>query len=321
MSDSQFNWKQILVSAFITAVFALIVGILLYNYQNSEPILSYTFYEGLPFEGDGGNIAIYSLVISNDGKKIIEDITANIEFSGGELEQIKVDNKDSININEIKNISTYSANILNMNPKERLKINFLVNEKNGQKEPSISIRGKGVKGLDSATLAEKNKITFLGITIDIFDLLVAVLSAIIFAIILFLTSKTNLKTELTDDYKQSAEQSEIFFYLANLHNLEEEKKYYSHINKKVSYWSEADRISFSVENDNKDIIKKKKQLLIDLIDYASINYTSKAIIYYDIARISKILKQSKDVEEYLSKAKHIESKLIEKRIKLDKIWK
>ena len=58
--------------------------------------------------------------------------------------------------------------------------------------------------------------------------------------------------------------------------------------------------------------------MIDLVEYASVASKSKSIIYYNLAKISKIQGLTKEMQEHLETAKKLSPKLIEKRIKLEK---
>ena len=112
MEGNQVNWKQILFSILITGIVSLIVGMLLFHYQNKDPVLTYSLQEGIPFESDSESIIIYNLIITNDGKKIIEDVTNTITFKGDIIDEKKIIAPESINILEyLEDNQTHKAKI------------------------------------------------------------------------------------------------------------------------------------------------------------------------------------------------------------------
>ena len=59
MEESRINWKQIVLTAMITGIIAVITGIILYYFQKREPELTYSLSETIPFQGDKEALAIY----------------------------------------------------------------------------------------------------------------------------------------------------------------------------------------------------------------------------------------------------------------------
>lgn len=324
MSES-INYKQILITAVITLIITIVAGVILYNYQAKDPHLSYVFQSGIPFKGDSGELVVYNYIILNDGEETIEEINSVIKFSNSIITEVNLESGLSISHKDnVENNNTHNILIENLNPKESLKLSFLVMHNDGVKNPQISLRGKGVNGVPYVLGNGVDKLSLLGFGIPT-TFIASIMTIFIFmftSLAVTIKSRASTSNDLTDDDdKTNGDQREILSYLASLNNLMDESERYNNINKRVSYWSESDRISFSVTKKNKEDARKKKQLLLDLLNYTKIHQKSVGIIYYNIARISKVIGDKKDSENYLSKAKEIIPKLINKRLQLDRVWK
>ena len=83
--------------------------------------------EALPFSGQNGNVSIYQISVSNDGKQEISDVACVIRVPGAKVDQYKVTASPLLNAST-SIISSDSVNIQipNLNPSESVQIALLV---------------------------------------------------------------------------------------------------------------------------------------------------------------------------------------------------
>jgi hypothetical protein len=183
------------------------------------------------------------------------------------------------------------------------------------------LRGKGISGKEASKTADKNK-AFLNS-----PFFAAILSAYSVVLALYILMRkrrlpTSLFGRLVDSDLHSDDQNEVIAYLFNIHGCPDIAEDYLKRHRVPSYWSEADHIAaVAIKEIDADMKEKRKQILIDLLNYAGIAPVSQGIIHYNIARISKHQGKLEESQEHLTKAAKLIPRLLKKRLDLDPIFK
>lgn len=322
MEERRSNWKQVVITAIITAIITVGGGFLINYFQTSEPHLSYAIEDATPFEGLFENIAIYNVMLENDGNKIVDDVVCQLSFSSAEIQQSKLNLDPSITHNEIVSGNSYRLELLNLNPKESAAISVLVSSpRQLPSRPDISLRGKGVTGVE-ASEDGKNGINWVFMVISTIAVYV-VLSSILFTRKNRFSSKLlSFISEDIDESKHHDDQRQILSYICGINELNSEVERYLNMSSEASYWAESDRFAMlALENPNGEDAEKRKHVLEDLLKYTKITVKSEGIIHYNIARIAKAQRNEEEANKHLEEAKKTIPKLVKIRIALDPIWK
>lgn len=311
------NWKTILATGFVTAIVTIGTGMLLFWWQSKEPVLTYNYIRSIPFDDSQKKVFIQQFEITNSGNEVAEDTTLVINFKNSKIEKsnIRIDNA----IKYEKTISDNSVRLFisNLNPKEGLSLSILL-EGNTQfdSEPEISLRAKGIIG-EKIGSSSNSKIPTIFIA----------LAAAYTGIIAFMLSTKKYRSIVTlligrfirGERIASEAQKEVLASILSLHGFPQKAKEYLLYGSDRKYWVEADILSAeALQSDN---IQQNRYIavLLQLAEINAIAESSRAIVYYNIARILK--NQGSDYSHYIDKAKNIDSKEIELRMTTDPIFK
>lgn len=110
--------------------------------------------------------------------------------------------------------------------------------------------------------------------------------------------------------------------MCGIHGLNEDAAQYLTQIHETAYWSESDRLTlFAITSKDVEKVKKVKSVLKDLLDYAQIADLSRAIINYNLARIALTAGDLEEMRNLLNLAIGVAPKLINKRLKLDPLFK
>ncbi|MCX5867788.1 MAG: hypothetical protein NT009_10015 [Proteobacteria bacterium] len=322
MESSGINWKQIVVTAIITGIIAILVGMILYYLQKREPKLTYLLSDTIPFSGDKETLAIYHIIIRNEGRNIVDDVDFHIDSTPALIKNHRITGASAMNYTENIYENSYKVHFADLNPGESVTVSILTSSKlNASDHPRVTLRGKGILG-EAANNEETKKNKILGS--PIFSAIISAYS-VLFALYFLIKTRRLPSSKIGrffDTDTHSDHQNEIIAYLFNMHGLTEIAEEYLKRQRIPSYWSEADYIAaVAVESDDPNIKEKRKRILIDLLSYAVISPSSKGIIHYDIARIAKSQKRNEECDEHINAAKDIIPKLLKKRLSLDPIFK
>lgn len=312
MVENSLKW--IILTAIITGVVTFIVLFSLNYIQDKRPELNYWTYEAVPFEDSGASFAIYHLVISNNGETTIKNIEGQIILPEGSGLTSKVTSDPAIlkydgQVSE----NIYSFNFPTMNSGETSIISIMAISKSAlPSSPTVSIRGEGVKAVKSLGGQNRN---------NYWVYLVMLMTALYLVFGYILLRRVKAKEKEMKEF-HSADQNLILAYLCGITSLKDEEKKYREITGGLQYWAESDRMAkYAIENSkDREGIEKRKQVLLKLIEYGRVAKESKGLIYYNLARISKVQKNKNDVEKYLKEAETFSPELVKKRIKIERFF-
>jgi len=312
MEERHVNWKQIFITAAVTGIVTLGAGMALYYIQTPEPRLTYSVEDTLPFEGPSENIAIYHVGIENNGKKVVEDVVCQLSFSTAIIKQHRIILEPSIAYTETILNNSYRVELLNLNPQESTLVSVLASSPDQlPSRPEISLRGKGITGIEVSGKTEKNNVWT--------TMMIAMIAAFAGLSSLFFTRRL-IGLESPKHSATHATQRGILSYLCGIHNLNSEVERYLNMPSEASYWSEADRFAMlAVEDPTGEDTEKRKHVLKDLLKYAEVASLSEGIIHYNIARIAKAQSKEEEADDHLKKAEKIIPELVKTRLEIDPI--
>lgn len=142
------NWKQIIITALITATLSLVVGYVLVVMQNKEQKLTYEVVEKTIFNGDKESSLIYSVVISNKGKVYIENVQGLLEVARGNIEDFHFDISRNLNCSILSKPNSIEFTIPYLNPSEQFTISLIASDPSVTPEVKVDLRGSGVVGVN-----------------------------------------------------------------------------------------------------------------------------------------------------------------------------
>lgn len=308
--DIKIDWLNNIITAVISIVVTVIAGAILYYWQIEKSELSYSFERIEPFENQTEKLTIYHIKIENSGTTIIEDIEGTIDIGNAEITEYKTKSETPINIIDSLQNKQIKILIKSFNKGEGCKVSILAKSSSElPTEPCVKLRSKGTIGIKIDT----EKKDFIGG----FNFQFWLIGLTILASLVQLVSKRFVST-LTGKHL-NGDQRHIFAYLCGVHNIPEEANRYMSLHE-TTYWAEADRLGFLAIN-SQDLVycEKIKWVLNDVLFYTgSVADESKAIIYFNIAKIEKKLGNIEKVKENINNAKKLSKSLISKRLTFDK---
>lgn len=330
MEEKRINWAQIIITAVITGIVTILVGMLLFNLQTRKPKLTYEIPETSPFQGKDQNFAIYNVSFYNNGGTVINDVTSVIQVPNASLSDIKVSAAPSLKYTTNITNDILTLEIPNLNQAETISVSILaMSQSKMPQSPDVSVRGMGITGeklISSASNAflENDKWIVIIAAVAVFASGLSGFSSILSgrrpSSISFLGITVPIPggNQRVIDGKHREDQNKVLAYLCGLHGLLDDVENYLNRQCDTSYWAEADRFSAVAMVDPKsDEAENRKKVLLDLIQYASVASLSEAIINYNIARIAFAQNSIIEADVYLNKAKISGGKLIENRLKIE----
>lgn len=305
MEERKVNWGQILVSALVTGIVAIITGTILFRLQTREPKLVYQASATSPFRGSDQNFAIYDVEISNRGSASIHDVTALVEVPSSEIEDYRISADPTLRTSETDSDGGLEIRVPELNPGEQVGISVLAtSDEDLPTRPDISVRGSGVLGEEAS---EEVSVSGLLSSERLVSLATAVAAAYtgLATLLVFRRRVQTLSVfgrDIALSDKHSDDQNEILAYLCGIHGLADDMQDYLARPRKTSYWAEADRHAALAESDpTSPEAESRKHVLADLLEYASVAPLSRSIVQFDIARIANAQGNQTEAEEYLAK--------------------
>jgi len=318
------EWPNRIISALLGIVVSVVGAVILARLQAREPHLVYWSTEALPFSGQNGNVSIYQISISNDGKQEISDVACVIRVPGAKVDQYKVTANPLLNSStSISNDSVY-VQIPNLNPSESVQIALLVmGPVSLPSHPEILARGKGITG------TEKNLTKDEGAPTGTFGLTLLVATAAVALSGLFFTllrhkSMANARKSLANAMELAGppgdDQRQVLAFICRVHGLRALADQYIAQTHETTYWAEADRLGqMGTDNPGSEQTAAIERVLEGLLTYnPQIANSSIAIVYYNLALISLTKNDKVASQKYLQLAKDISSTEIDRRLKVDK---
>ncbi len=311
------NWKVIIFSALITGVIAVLSTLIVNHFTSKKTKFTYLTQTSIPFQKDSLNVKIYNLDLINNGDAIIENIHGLIDFNNQQITDYKLKSAPVISIKDSLVKNKYNIVIQSLNPAEKITMSFLVSSPNKTDTlPKVNFRANGL----SAELESESKNS----TVPLYQpLLIGITIAVSLSSILLTRISRNFSKKIdeavNDDGKHTGDQSKILAYLCGVNGLPLYVSKYLDVKNDIEYWSEADyfgNISFLNKNDKENI--NRLNVLLDLLNYGNVAKKSTGIIYYNIAKIYKVMNDEDNFKEYIKRAQEIIPQIIAKRLEIEK---
>jgi hypothetical protein len=296
-------WWQRIVSALLGIAVTVVGALILQKIQSREPRLVYSSVETVPFNGQNGVIGIYQVVVRNDGKREVEDISSYIRIAGAKIEQYHTIVAPSLTTTTAQVDDAVKVNIPSLNPGETAQISILASSPTFlPTHPDISMRAKGVNGEEatSGTPSKRQE------TSPLLPLLTAVAA---------LSSTSSIYAVLRR--RQRFGQAQVLESICRLHSLHSRAARYSTA-KKVTYYNEADLLGDeAVQSSDAQVVSSVKKILMSVCVVPTMRDTSRAIVFFNLARIAAKEGNRDEVANFLAQAKSLSLEEIEARTRID----
>lgn len=310
------NWKSILATGLVTAIVTIGTGMFLFWWQTKEPVLTYNYIRSIPFEDSQRKVFIQQIEVKNTGNETAEDATLVVKFKNSKIEKSNINIDNAIKYEKTISDNSISLSISSLNPNEGLSLSVLL-EGNSQfdSNPDISLRAKGIVGEKIGASSTEKKPTIL--------IALAAAYAGIFTFVLsikkyrdtFLLIATRL---FKGKPLSSGSQKEILASILSMHGFPQKAKEYLTYGSERRYWVESDLLSAEAICNDDNEKNRYINVLTQLAELTEMAESSRAIVYYNIARIKK--SQGNDYDIYLDMAKKIDLKEIEFRLTKDPVF-
>lgn len=312
------NIHIILITGLVSLVVGVGSGVLINYLTEKRPILTYDITTQEVFPGQQNNIGIFAIRISNDGKRELEQLSCNLQFSKGIITEKKLTGipNSAAKIDGTDNGIEVTAPFLN--PGESFSIQALIGEiKQPFPRPTIEVRGKGVLGTEAQS-DKKSKNTL----ITLFPVVIAVLVTLLTAFTT-LTSRVmkrrltieSIKEAVNPSRHQAEDQRDALAFTLEISGLNEDAQFIREWPRKISYWAASDTLCFKwLKDGEQDRIKMGINSLEQLIDYASIAGGSERIILLNMAKLALAIGDVSQAEKHIASARTEKDEVIEKRI-------
>jgi hypothetical protein len=266
-SSGQKNWSSIwpsrLLSALLGVAVTVVAALIVQKLQSREPHLVYSSVETAPFNGQNGVVGIYQIVLHNDGKKELEDISCFVRIPAAKIEQYRTIVAPSLNSTTTETNDSVRAAIPSLNPGESAQISILASSSTSlPSRPEVSVRAKGVNGLEQtpATPPTREATSLLGF-----------LGTAISTLLLTTTFYQLIRSRLG-----MGSQVRVLESICRTHGLDSLAKRHSTV-KKVTYYGEADRLGDeAVRSSDNHTISSVKKILLGLCVIPQISPQSKS---------------------------------------------
>ena len=306
------KWLTILVTAVITGVVTVGVGMALFYLQQREPRLEFDYAETLPFEGGAETLAIYHVTVANRGRASIDEVIANVSVAPGQIRQARVLSEVGITFEETASGGTYLVSFSFMNPGDVATISVLAaHPASLPAEPSVSLRGTGTTGVRANS--EDNSV--LGVASN---MLPALGGAYMGLFAVFLMRRWGGFSRRLSGRSQVADA--IFVY--SLHGLHSESERVATL-ASTTYQAEAERLGAIAAADYANPqADRALAALGDLLTFAKHMATSsQAVIQCQIARIAHSQGKPDVAAEAIGRARRLDKLLVEQRVRIDSALK
>ncbi|SRR6266568_989112 len=312
------EWPNRIISALLGIVVSVLGAVILGRLQAREPHLVYWSTEALPFSGQNGNVSIYQISVSNDGKQEISDVACAIRVPGAKLDQYKVTASPLLNTSSSVVDDSVNIQIPTLNPSESVQIALLATSSQTlPSHPEIAARGKGITGTEkSLTKDERAPSGLFGSTLAVATAAVT-LSGVFLSILRrkrFITGMSEVSGPPGDD------QRHVLAFICRVHGLRGLADQYIAQAHETSYWAEADRLGqVGTDNPGGEQAAAIERVLAGLLDYnPRIAKASIAIVNYNLALINRAKKDETASQKFLQLAREISPNEVDRRLKVDK---
>lgn len=312
------NWKSIIATTLLTGIVTVATGVFLFWWQAEKAELTYNSIQSIPFDDASNKLFIQQIEINNPGDKPAENVVLMISFIDEVVQKSKITIDNSIPHKKTINNETIKLEIDSLNPSESANISVLYqSSKLNSDGAKISLRAKGITG---RLIGENDNKSKESIGIAIFAAYAGVIAFLLSTArgraMMPIIAKSLLRGGSLGNSQRNTIASTLSMY-----GYPEKAKEYLVSNSNRQYWVEADLLTAeAILGDDKqkhDTIK----ILKVISELPQIIKGSKAITYYNIARLSKVIEaDNNQVEEYLDMAKKLDKSEIENRLLRDPVF-
>jgi hypothetical protein len=312
------NWKSIIATALITGVVTIGTGMLLFWWQTDKTELTYNSIKSIPFDDSSNKLFIQQVEIKNSGDKPVEDVILVLSFSDETIEKSKISIDQAISHSKEVKAKSIKLTIDSLNSTEGANVSILYQSNNDLSSgAAISLRAKGVKGKLIGSDNTQNK-TFIGIA------LVAAYAGILAFLISTKRGRQILlilaKSMILGRSFSFAEQKNTIASLLSMYGYPEKAKDYLDTGVSRQYWVEADLLASEAINGDEKLKKDTINILRRVSDIPNINTGSKAVVFYNIARLYKSLEINDEASEMLKSAKKLDKSEVDDRLIYDPLF-
>tara|TARA_R110000764_G_scaffold162718_1_gene250015 strand:- start:3213 stop:4214 length:1002 start_codon:yes stop_codon:yes gene_type:complete len=311
------NWKSIIATALVTGLVTVLTGMTLFWWQTEKSELTYNSIQSIPFDEPSNSLFIQQVEIKNSGDKVIEDIVFVVSFSGEVIERSRIAIDNAISHTKELRDNSITLKIDGLNPSESANVSVLYRATSPQSGgASISLRGKGVVGkIIGYNEGDKKAPIFIS------------LIAAYAGIFAFLMSTKRGRKALPLVFKMfvlgrsiGGEQRHEIASALSMYGYPEKAKEYLSSSASRRYWVEADLLAAEALK-CEDAVKIDTIAVLKVIsDIEAIHERSKAIAFYNIARLHKSMSSEDEAGTYLELAKSLDATEIENRLGKDPIF-
>jgi len=308
------NWKSIIATALITGVVTIATGMFLFWWQIEKEELTYNSIQSIPFDDASNTLFIQQIEISNSGDKPTDDVVLIISFSEEIIQKSKISIENSISHKETSGEKSIELEIDSLNPGEGANVSVLyLSKKSNSSGAKISLRAKGVTGKPIGSNGKDNKkVIGIALTAAYAGLLSLVLS----------TKRGRIAvTNVLRGRLGASTQKHIIASTLSMYGYPDKAKEYLCSDSNRQYWVEADLLAAEAILENEQIMEDTIKVLHVISELENIAESSKAITFYNIARINKVLKKDDAIiTEFLETAKKLDKSEIEARLLRDPVF-
>jgi hypothetical protein len=285
-------------------------ALLLGKLQAHDPHLVYSSTESLPFSGPNGDVSIYQVTISNDGKRVVENVAGEVRIPYAKIEQYKITADPLLKTDATLSGDSLTIQIPSLNPSEAVRISLLASGNGLPALPKVAARASGVNGTEKTPTEQVQQVPTL-----------TVVALAGFSTIFVSGSFAALlrKRSISGIPNRGEDQRQVLAFLCRAFELHDLAEQYSARVHETTYWAEADRLAqLAIGNRDNNRMQAIEQLLLALPNYAKpIAAASIAVAYYNVALINHARGNDAACKQYLALAKEKSSATIERRMKVD----
>ena len=314
------NWKSIIATALITGVVTISTGMLLFWWQSDKTELTYNSIQSIPFDDSNNKLQIQQIEISNSGDKVVEDVIFVLTFSNEKIQKSKISIDNAISHQKKSDDTSIELKIDSLNPQEGASISVLFQSANATASGgAVSLRGKGVVGKVIGSSDKNNRATII----------ISLMAAYAGIFAFLLSTKIGRRALpiivksliMGRPLKSMGEQKNVIASILSMYGYPDKAKEYLQSESSRKYWVEADLLASEAINADEKTKSDTINILKQLSNVDSIAEGSRAVIYYNIARIAKVYDgDSSCINEYLELAKKLDKKEVERRMNIDPIF-
>lgn len=313
------NWKSIIATALITGIVTIATGMALFWWQTEKAELTYNSIQSIPFDDSSNTVFIQQVEIKNSGNKPVEDVVLLVGFTDEVIQKSKITIDKAISHKKESDEKSIQLRIDSLNPGEGANVSVLYQSTNSRSAgAAISLRGKGITGKIIGSKKDGGKE-------PIFIALVAAYAGILAFTLSTKRGRTMIpliaKSLVFGRPLGGSQKNEIASALS-MYGYPEKAREYLTSGTDRQYWVEADLLAAEAMLGDEKMKTDTIEILLLISDIQNIAITSKAIAFYNIARLYKALEINDGrLEKYVDLAKALDKTEIENRLLRDPVFK